>query len=283
MKTAFRLLLESLSLIGYGLVSEGPESLRSRTTRGPAARRLPTPLAFSTAAVLKNEIRRGWWQQRRRERCRRADLQPRHQHLEHGPVLSNGDRIGKLRGGEKHLYVFGGSSDGVNSTNAVWAYTPRPRPGLQGRHADREVGHSCVVEKNIIYVIGGAIGHAIAAVESYNPATNTWTEEAPMLVAKSQRAAGLIGTTLCSPMEDCGSIPTITKATTLPPIRGRRSRPTPRPGTHLASDPLVPSSMTWAETRRQRSPMIIPAVEGQMDDGARCHPAIHHIPRFRCV
>ena len=51
---------------------------------------------------------------------------------------------------------------------------------------------------NIIYVIGGAINTSgngdVAAVESYNPVTDTWTEEAPMQVAKGQSAAGLVGT-----------------------------------------------------------------------------------------
>jgi N-acetylneuraminic acid mutarotase len=59
-----------------------------------------------------------------------------------------------------------------------------------------------VVEKNIIYVVGGTINADptfTATVDSYNPATNTWTEETPMLAAKSQPAAGLLGTTIVVP------------------------------------------------------------------------------------
>jgi len=52
-----------------------------------------------------------------------------------------------------------------------------------------------VVEKNnTIYVIGGWNGSRLNNVESYDPATDTWTEEAPLLVAKSGPTAGLIGT-----------------------------------------------------------------------------------------
>jgi N-acetylneuraminic acid mutarotase len=58
-----------------------------------------------------------------------------------------------------------------------------------------------VVEKNIIYVMGGQDinGDVLPTVESYNPATNIWTEEAPMLLAKTQFQAGLVGTTIVAP------------------------------------------------------------------------------------
>jgi N-acetylneuraminic acid mutarotase len=57
---------------------------------------------------------------------------------------------------------------------------------------------AAVVEKNIIYVIGGVVSPSgfVATVESYNPATNTWTEEAPMLESKQGPAAGLLETTI---------------------------------------------------------------------------------------
>jgi len=52
-----------------------------------------------------------------------------------------------------------------------------------------------VVEKNnTIYVIGGFNGNHLNNVENYNPATDTWTEEAPLLTGVSSPAAGLIGT-----------------------------------------------------------------------------------------
>lgn len=56
---------------------------------------------------------------------------------------------------------------------------------------------SAAVEKNIIYVVGGVSGSSrLDTVESYNPATDTWTEEAPLLVGKSELSAGLVGTTI---------------------------------------------------------------------------------------
>jgi N-acetylneuraminic acid mutarotase len=99
------------------------------------------------------------------------------------------------------LYVFGGTSDGVNPTNAVWAYNPKTKAWTAtAAMPTARWGSEAVVEKNIIYVIGGAVNDSgngsIATVESYNPATKTWTEEAPMLVAKAQSAAGLIATTI---------------------------------------------------------------------------------------
>ena len=39
----------------------------------------------------------------------------------------------------------------------------------------------CAVANNIIYVFGGYNGGFLTSVESYNPATGIWTEEAPML------------------------------------------------------------------------------------------------------
>jgi N-acetylneuraminic acid mutarotase len=50
------------------------------------------------------------------------------------------------------------------------------------------------VENNMIYVVGGyANGNRLDTVESYNPATNTWTEKAHLLTGKSEPAVGLLG------------------------------------------------------------------------------------------
>jgi N-acetylneuraminic acid mutarotase len=58
-------------------------------------------------------------------------------------------------------------------------------------------GTHAVVESGIIYVMGGYNGATfIDTVESYNPATNTWNTEAPMLGTKDVPAAGLLGTTI---------------------------------------------------------------------------------------
>jgi len=57
---------------------------------------------------------------------------------------------------------------------------------------------AAAVDKNIIYVIGGYSnsGGRLNTVESYNPATNTWTEESPLLVGKSEPSVGLVGSTI---------------------------------------------------------------------------------------
>jgi N-acetylneuraminic acid mutarotase len=97
---------------------------------------------------------------------------------------------------ENVLYVFGGYN-GETVTNAVWAYSPKTKTwsAMADMPTARE-DTAAVVEKNIIYVIGGndINNNNLATVESYNPATNTWTEEAPMLGTKASPAAGLLGT-----------------------------------------------------------------------------------------
>jgi kelch-like protein 18 len=55
------------------------------------------------------------------------------------------------------------------------------------------------VENDIVYVVGGCGENPqdrLTDVESYNPATDTWTEVAPLLVGKSQPSVGLVGTTI---------------------------------------------------------------------------------------
>jgi uncharacterized repeat protein (TIGR03803 family) len=98
------------------------------------------------------------------------------------------------------LYVFGGDNGVTAPTNAVWAYSTKTKswtsmaPMLTARN-----GTLAVVEKNIVYVIGGNLGNGanfVATVESYNPATNTWTAETPMAGAKDYAAGGLLGTTI---------------------------------------------------------------------------------------
>jgi N-acetylneuraminic acid mutarotase len=51
----------------------------------------------------------------------------------------------------------------------------------------------------LAYVVGGVNGDGatrLATVESYNPAANTWTSEAPLLVGKSEVSVGLAGSTI---------------------------------------------------------------------------------------
>jgi uncharacterized repeat protein (TIGR03803 family) len=98
------------------------------------------------------------------------------------------------------LYVFGGDNGVTAPTNAVWAYSTKTKAwtSMAAMPTARN-GTLAVVEKNIVYVMGGNLGNGanfVATVESYNPATNTWTEETPMDSAKDFPAGGLIGTTI---------------------------------------------------------------------------------------
>jgi hypothetical protein len=54
-----------------------------------------------------------------------------------------------------------------------------------------------VITKKIIYVIGGQGNSGyLTNVASYNIATNTWTEEAPLSVPTGWEAVGLLGATV---------------------------------------------------------------------------------------
>jgi N-acetylneuraminic acid mutarotase len=101
------------------------------------------------------------------------------------------------------LYVIGGSpASGPYSTNAVWAYSPKTKTWTaKAPMPTSRYDLGVVVEKNIIYAIGGIGGNndgnsVLDNVESYNPATDTWTEENPLLIDKEAASVGLIGTTL---------------------------------------------------------------------------------------
>src|SRR5208283_3113795 len=86
----------------------------------------------------------------------------------------------------------------IGSRTEVMAYDPVTdawTTGLASMPTARD-SLSAVVDKGIIYVIGGFNGSRVATVESYNPATDTWTKEAPMLVGKSLPGVGLLGATI---------------------------------------------------------------------------------------
>jgi N-acetylneuraminic acid mutarotase len=178
--------------------TEAPAVTHNTWTSGAA---LPTPLAFSTAAVLKNEI---YVVGGNNGTANVNDVQiynPVTNTWSTGPSYRTAIGSASSAVVKNVLYVFGGTSDEVSPTNAVWAYNPTTKVwNAAAAMPTARWSTAAVVEKNIIYVIGGAVNASgngfIATVESYNPATNTWTEEAPMLVAKAQPAAGLIGTTI---------------------------------------------------------------------------------------
>lgn len=98
------------------------------------------------------------------------------------------------------LYVIGGSTSGSNPVALVEAYDPvsntwktkSPMPTAMN-------SMPAVVDKNVIYVIGGYNPNAQVwydTVEAYNTTTDAWTEELPLLLAKSWEAIGLLGSTI---------------------------------------------------------------------------------------
>jgi uncharacterized repeat protein (TIGR03803 family) len=109
------------------------------------------------------------------------------------------------------LYVIGGYTDTTHQTltNVVQAYNAKtntwssksPMPTARG-----SIG--AAVESGMIYVVGGydsGTGQRLNNVEKYNPSTDTWTEEAPLLNGKSEPSIGLIGTTIVAADGDTSS------------------------------------------------------------------------------
>jgi N-acetylneuraminic acid mutarotase len=98
------------------------------------------------------------------------------------------------------LYIIGGGSDAggqLSYTNLVWAYSPDTKTWSARTAMPTARGDAAVaVANNTIYVIGGWNGSAMSTVEGYNPASDAWTEETPLLVSKVGSSAGLIGTTI---------------------------------------------------------------------------------------
>jgi N-acetylneuraminic acid mutarotase len=202
MKTAFRLLFASLLLVGTtSLVNaQTPEVTHNTWTSGAP---LPTAVTFAAAAVLEDEIYVVGGENA--DNTVTADTQiynPATNAWSTGVSYPTGIASASAAVVKNVLYVFGGTGDLETPSNAVWAYSPKTKTwSAKAAMPTARWGTAAVVEKktNIVYVIGGSINANptfTAAVESYNPATNTWTEEAPLLVVKSQVAAGLLGTTI---------------------------------------------------------------------------------------
>jgi N-acetylneuraminic acid mutarotase len=202
MKTAFGLMLVSLLFLATAspMNAQNPAVTHNTWTSGAA---MPTPLAFSTAAVLKKEIYVVGGNNGGEETADVQIYNPATNAWSTGSSYPTGIGSASSAVVKNILYVFGGTSDGVTPSNAVWAYNPKTKAWTAAAAMPTaRWGSEAVVEKKtgIIYVIGGDINGSgngnVATVESYNPATNSWTEESPMLVAKGQSAAGLIGTTI---------------------------------------------------------------------------------------
>jgi N-acetylneuraminic acid mutarotase len=98
------------------------------------------------------------------------------------------------------LYVIGGSYTGsITQTNEVFAFSPKTNSWIQKTSMNEErESPGIAVENGIIYAIGGynTANGFLSSVESYNPASDTWTEEAPLLVGESAVSAGRIGTAI---------------------------------------------------------------------------------------
>ena len=96
------------------------------------------------------------------------------------------------------LYVMGGLGDNYfPATNAVWAFDLQTKTWIPKSPLPTAAGQGTVVVErdNSIYVIGGWDGYSrLNNVQRYDPATDTWTEETPLLVAKSFPTAGRFGT-----------------------------------------------------------------------------------------
>jgi len=200
MKTAFRLVLLSLLFIVMASLmnAQSPEVTHNTWTSGAA---LPTAVWGPTAGVVKNEIYVVGGQNA--DGATIADVQvynPATDTWSAGvsyPIVIQEASAAVVK---NVLYVFGGYT-GETETNAVWAYSTKTKTwsAMADMPTAREDTAAVVDKKtNVIYVIGGVDsgGNYIATVESYNPATNTWTEEAPMLGTKASPAAGLLGTTI---------------------------------------------------------------------------------------
>lgn len=96
------------------------------------------------------------------------------------------------------LYVMGGNN-GSGYTNGMWAFNLKTQTWSSKAAipiALQDAG--AAVENNIIYLVGGNSTQNLRsnAVYSYSPATDTWTEEAPLLVGRSEPSVARVGTSI---------------------------------------------------------------------------------------
>jgi len=97
------------------------------------------------------------------------------------------------------LYVIGGKLNG-RQLNVVEAYDPTSDTWSTNYSPMPTAADSikAVVVDGIIYVIGGYNNGSgrLKSVQSYNPATDTWTEEEGLVVGKSLPGVGVLGSTI---------------------------------------------------------------------------------------
>ena len=98
------------------------------------------------------------------------------------------------------LYVIGGTANAAEASNAVLAYSPKTRKwSTKSSMLTGVWGAGVAVYDGIIYVIGGQETGGVVAtsvVQSYDPATDSWEYDNPLLNPKTQFAAGALGTTI---------------------------------------------------------------------------------------
>lgn len=203
MKTKSLLVILVLSLGTASLaVAQTPAITHNTWSSGTP---LPTPVLSPSAGLLKNQIYvLGGWN----SGVVLADVQiydPITNAWSTGvplPTTLAGASVAVVK---NILYVIGGTPDNETQTSAVWAYNPKTQAWSSRAPLPTALEAAfAVVEKNIIYVMGGVNTGSqnccdwdvFNFVESYNPATNTWTEEAPLLVAKLVSSGGLIAKTI---------------------------------------------------------------------------------------
>ena len=134
-------------------------------------------------------------------------------HLKGFEILSRGS---PLKDGEPELFIRGKETYKANlnpenplgtiqSIEHVLRGLDRKAEEEQweiGRRRSREMTHLCsvIVENGLIYLVGGfnAASGDLTTALSYNPATNAWTTEASLKLAKSNSAAALLGSTIVS-------------------------------------------------------------------------------------
>jgi len=91
------------------------------------------------------------------------------------------------------VYEFGGTNNvGASQTNAVLVYNPATKTWLsKSAMPTARQDIVAVGANNLVFVIGGYNGNRLSTVEAYNPATDSWSTETPLLVESSASSAGL--------------------------------------------------------------------------------------------
>jgi N-acetylneuraminic acid mutarotase len=199
MKTAFRLMLAALLLVGtISLVTAQTSEVTHNTWTSGAAMLTPrvgaafgvikgniyvVSGATTSAIVTNNEIydvaKNSWTT---------------------GAPIPTARYVPAAAVVENILYVIGGCNSscasGGGALTTVEAYDPATNSWSEKSPIPTATDSVYAVEsKNIIYVVGGYVAGSgrVPTLYSYNPATDTWAQEASMKVGKSNPATGYLG------------------------------------------------------------------------------------------